>query len=131
MRASGLSEEEILIEKEQKARAIRRSQLTTLHSQQPRIPCWSWLGTERIGFVCCHSSFPHLQLLAPEQIEQKFAALATPQALIKLLFVGRESKRKGLPIVLEAFQALDAPLPRSSWNLKSSRTSRMVRSKCH
>jgi glycosyltransferase involved in cell wall biosynthesis len=111
MRASGLSEEEIAIEKEQKARAIRRSQLTTLHSQTAADSLLELAGDRADRIRVLPFFLPHLQLLNHEEIERKFAALTSPESRVKLLFVGRESRRKGLPVVLEAFQALDARFP--------------------
>ena len=111
MRASGLSEEEIAIEKAQKTRAIQRSQLTTLHSQTAADSLLELAGDRADRIRVLPFFLPHLQMLRREEVERKFAALSSSEVRIRLLFVGRESKRKGLPVVLDAFQALDAQFP--------------------
>ena len=111
MRAGGLSEEEIAIEKAQKTRAIQRSQLTTLHSQTAADSLLELAGERADRIRVLPFFLPHLQTLNRKEVERKFVALSSPQARIRLLFVGRESKRKGLPVVLEAFQTLDAHFP--------------------
>lgn len=51
---------------------------------------------------------PHLQAADKASIQAKFES---PER-IEMLFVGREARRKGLPEVLDAFQRLNAELPR-------------------
>ena len=111
MRASGLSDEEIATEKAQKTRAIRRSQLTTLHSRTAADSLLELAGDRADRIRVLPFFLPHLQTLERAAVERKFASLSSTQARVRLLFVGRESRRKGLPVVLEAFQALDASFP--------------------
>ncbi len=51
---------------------------------------------------------PHLTALSEASIAAKFQQPET----LRLIFVGREARRKGLPEVLSAFQSLDAKMPR-------------------
>ena len=111
MRSRGLSEEDIAMEKAQKARAIQRSQLTTLHSQTAADSLIELAGDRADRIRVLPFFLPHLRMLDRREVERKFAALDAPGSRIRLLFVGRESQRKGLPVVLEAFQALDTRFP--------------------
>ncbi len=107
MRDRGESEALIAREKAIKLRTIRRSHLVTLNSET---------GAESLRALAPESSekirsipffLPHLQPVARALVEEKFAH---PNKL-KLLFVGREARRKGLPAVLAAFQAADQLYP--------------------
>lgn len=90
-----------------RVRAIRRSHLVTLHTRSgaETIKALAPEASEKIRSVPFF--LPHLHLSAQTEIECKFANLGT----IKLLFVGREARRKGLPAVLSAFQAANARYP--------------------
>jgi len=107
MRDKGLSEAEIAAEKAVKLRTIRRSHLITLNSEA---------GAESIRALAPESSekirsipffLAHLQPVERSVVEEKYSNLQK----IKLLFVGREARRKGLPAVLEAFQAANQAYP--------------------
>lgn len=107
MRDRGVQQADIDREKLLKLRTIRRSHLVTLNSQA---------GAESLKAIAPEASdkirsvpffLPHLQLLARDLVEEKFADLQT----IRILFVGREARRKGLPAVLTAFQVASAHYP--------------------
>src|SRR3954464_9208742 len=99
----GVPQSAIDEEKAKKLRAIRRSHLVTLNSR---------FGVENVCALAPDAAekirsipffMPHLTLAPRSTVEEKFAG----RPKLKLLFVGREARRKGLPAVLAAFQKAD------------------------
>jgi len=107
MRDSGMTQAMIDTQKAAKLRTIRRSHLITLNSEAgaDSLRALAPDASEKIRSIPFFLS--HLQLADRTFVEEKFS---NPQK-IKLLFVGREARRKGLPAVLEAFQAANQLYP--------------------
>lgn len=110
LRARNTPEEIIQREKREKLATVERSQLITLNSEVAADTVRAIAGNKADRVRSLPFFLPHLVRLPVPDVEQKFLAISKGER-IKLLFVGREAKRKGLPLVLEAFQRLDAELP--------------------
>jgi glycosyltransferase involved in cell wall biosynthesis len=109
MLARGVPQREIDLIKGMMKRVFRRSHLVTFHSQAMADTVLEFAAPELESTVrVLPFLLPHLRLAPRELVESKFAKLET----IKLLFVGREARRKGLPAVLEAFASANARYPR-------------------
>jgi len=107
MRQRGIPQAAIDAERAIKLRTIRRSQLVTLNSEAGAESLRAIAPDARDKIRSIPFFLPHLQMTTRTLVEEKFA---NPQT-IKLIFVGREARRKGLPAVLEAFQVADQLYP--------------------
>jgi glycosyltransferase involved in cell wall biosynthesis len=111
LRSRGVSEEEIAREKREKGATIRRSQLTTLHSEVGAATLRQLAGKRSDRVRVLPFFLPHLQRVAVGDVERKFDDLRDVTNPIRMLFVGREANRKGLAAVVGAFLKLDAAFP--------------------
>jgi glycosyltransferase involved in cell wall biosynthesis len=111
LRSRGVSEAAVEHEKEMKRRTVARSQLTTLHSATGAETIRAIAGAKADRVRVLPFFLPHLRVVEREAVERKFAELPGGSGRIRLLFVGREARRKGLPAVLEAFVLLNARMP--------------------
>jgi glycosyltransferase involved in cell wall biosynthesis len=111
LRLRGMGEDEIAHEKREKAIGVQRSQLTTLHSETAAATIRALPGVRPDRVRVLPFFLPHLHRMPTAQVEEKFHALRNSGGPVRLLFVGREAHRKGLPAVLGAFRRLNAIFP--------------------
>ncbi len=107
MKLQGRTEESIAREKAAKLRSIGRSQLVTYHAKAMADSILDFAPEIRDKVRIVPFFLPHLRTVEREEIDRRFENLSR----IRLLFVGREARRKGLPAVLDAFQTADAAHP--------------------
>lgn len=107
LREKGVAEAAIRREQDIKRRCATRATLVTSHSVANLENLAEYMP-EVVGKMRCLPFFlPYLVALSEEQIIRKFSA----KGPLKLLFVGREARRKGLPEVLDAVKSLSAKFP--------------------
>jgi glycosyltransferase involved in cell wall biosynthesis len=107
LRRRGVPETEIAREKATKLRTVHRSELVTLNSEAGADTLRA-LDPASAGKIRSIPFFlPHLQAISREMFQEKWHNMQK----IRMLFVGREANRKGLPAVLTAFQAANALYP--------------------
>ena len=111
LRRNGATDATIEREKALKRRTIERSQLITMHSATGAETLRAVAGAKWDRFRVLPFFLPHLRAVERAVVKQKFVSLNDAGSRIRMLFVGRESKRKGLPQLSQAFEILDARMP--------------------
>jgi glycosyltransferase involved in cell wall biosynthesis len=107
LRKAGASEAFIARELKVKRRCAARASLIVSHSRS-NLDNLALIMPDQVAKMRCLPFFlPHLNALPEAEIEKKFSDTGK----IRLLFIGREARRKGLPETLVAFQQLSAKFP--------------------
>ncbi len=107
LREKGVPEAVIRNEQEIKRNCAARAVLLASHSRANLENLARYMPEAEGKMRCLPFFLPHLTALPEEEIVRKFSSRGT----VKLLFVGREARRKGLKEVLEAFEILSARFP--------------------
>ena len=107
LRKAGASEAFIARELKVKRRCAARASLVVSHSRS-NLDNLALIMPDQVAKMRCLPFFlPHLKALPEAYIERKFRDTGKT----RLLFIGREARRKGLPETLTAFQQLSAKFP--------------------
>lgn len=109
LRSRGISEEGIERGKVLKREHAGKAALVTANSQAALDNLAGFMPYLRSKMRMVPFFLPHLEAVSEQQVEEKFRDLSS----LKLLFVGRQGRLKGLPQVLEAFQQLNTRFPES------------------
>lgn len=107
LRRRGISEAKIERERSLKRRAAQDAALVTVNSSEAAANLSEFMPESVSKIRTVPFFLPHLEAVDDSSVIEKFRE---PE-LLRLVFVGREARRKGLPAVLEAFTKLNREMP--------------------